>query len=404
MKKVEERFLKYVSFDTQSDGESDSVPSTAKQFKLAEYLFDELHKMGIVKPVLTDKCYIYASVPASKGYEDVPAIGFISHIDTSDAASGSDVKPQIIPDWDGKPIKLGDSGIELIPEPHLKGDTLITTDGTTLLGADDKAGIAAVMTAVERILNSSKPHGKICIGFTPDEEIGRGADYFDIGFFGADYAYTVDGGAAELIESENFNAAAATVLFKGVAAHPGSAKDVMVNAQRAAMEYYSLLPEKETPECTCGREGFYHLTHSTGTASMFEQHYIIRDHDAEIFERRKKVMYEIAEKVNSHYGAGTVEVKLREQYRNMAEIIDEYPFLIEFAKKAIEGAGMIPVHNPIRGGTDGARLSFMGLPCPNLGYGAYNAHSEREYATVQGMEKVVDIITNLIYAFAENQL
>ena len=401
MKQVEERFLKYVSFDTQSDENSILTPSSAKQFKLAEYLLKELQSMGI-EAVLTEKCYIYASIPANNGYEKFPAIGFIAHLDTSDAASGAEIKPQIISNWRGEAVALGNSGIEITPEPHLKGHTLITTDGTTLLGADDKAGIAAIMTAAEKILNSSKQHGKICIGFTPDEEIGRGADYFDIEAFGADYAYTVDGGAAELIESENFNAAAAVVSFKGVAAHPGSAKGVMINAQRMAIEYFSLLPENETPECTCEREGFYHLTHSSGTASQFEQHYIIRDHDAEIFEKRKHMMVEIAEKLNEKYGVGCVEVRIREQYRNMAEVIEKYPFLVEQAKKAITDAGLIPKQNPIRGGTDGARLSFMGLPCPNLGYGAYNAHSEREYASVQEMEKVVNIITNLIYAFAAN--
>ncbi|MBE6386490.1 MAG: peptidase T [Lentisphaerae bacterium] len=402
MKSVEERFLKYVSFDTQSDENSLSTPSTEKQFRLAEYIVDELRTLGI-KAVLTDKCYVYASIPATRGYENVPALGFIAHLDTSDAESGANIKPQIIKSWDGNAIALGKSGLELTPHKHLAGHTIITTDGTTLLGADDKSGIAAIMTAAERVVSSTLPHGKICIGFTPDEEIGRGADFFDIGLFEADFAYTADGGAPELIEKENFNAAAATVMFKGMSAHPGSAKNAMLNAQRVAMEFYSMLPADEIPEKTSDRQGFYHLTHSSGTVSAFEQHYIIRDHDAELFENRKRVMCECAEKLNAKYSSGTVELKIREQYRNMAEVIDKYPFLVEKAKQAISDAGLVPIENPIRGGTDGARLSFMGLPCPNLGYGAYNAHSVMEYADVEGMNKVCDIIINLISSFATDQ-
>ena len=401
MKSVEERFLKYVSFDTQSDENSLSTPSTEKQFRLAEYIVDELSTLGI-KAVLTDKCYVYASIPATRGYENVPALGFIAHLDTSDAESGANIKPQIIKSWDGNAIALGKSGLELTPHKHFAGHTIITTDGTTLLGSDDKSGIAAIMTAAERVVSSTLPHGKICIGFTPDEEIGRGADFFDIELFGADFAYTADGGAPELIEKENFNAAAATVVFKGMSAHPGYAKNAMLNAQRVAMEFYSMLPADEIPEKTSDRQGFYHLTRSSGTVSAFEQHYIIRDHDAEIFENRKRVMSECAEKLNAKYGSGTVELKIREQYHNMAEVIDKYPFLVEKAKQAISDAGLVPIENPIRGGTDGARLSFMGLPCPNLGYGAYNEHSVMEYADVEGMNKVCDIIINLISSFADD--
>ena len=400
MKNVLERFLKYVSFDTQSDDRTGTHPSTAKQLALAAYLADELEHLGAVDIRLTDKGYVYAVLPPSEGCESVPAVGFIAHLDTSDAASGKEVKPQIIENWDGSPIALGNSGILLEPAQKLKGHTLVTTDGTTLLGADDKAGVAIIMTAAEKLLSEAFPHGKICIGFTPDEEIGEGADFFDVAGFGAQYAYTVDAGDEALIENENFNAAGAEVIFNGLSVHPGYAKDMMINAVKVAMEFDAMLPADETPRGTSGREGFYHLMQSSGNVSTAELHYIIRDHDAGLFEMRKNKMLEIAGCLNRKYGENTVRVKLRDQYRNMLEIMEKYPFLVEIAEEAIRSVGLVPERSPIRGGTDGARLCFMGLPCPNIGYGGYNAHGEREYADVQGMENAVRIVLHIVEAFA----
>ena len=399
MKSVLERFLTYVSFDTRSEENASSHPSAEKEFRLAELLRDELTELGLESVTLTDKCYVYAEVPASPGCEKVPALGFIAHLDTAGEASGAGVKPQIIENWDGSPIPLGTSGILLTPKAALKGHTLVTTDGTTLLGADDKAGIAVIMTAVAEILDRKLPHGPLSIAFTPDEEIGAGADFFDLGLFGASFAYTVDGGPPELIESENFNAAKAVVKFKGLSVHPGSAKGVMINAQRVAMEFDALLPEHEVPEETAMRQGFHHLTGSSGSVSHAEFRYILRDHDRKLFEARKEQFRKAAETINGKYGPGTAELEITDQYRNMAEVIEKYPFLITRAEEAIRRAGLEPVRNPIRGGTDGARLSFMGLPCPNLGYGGYSAHGEREYADVQGMEQVVKILLNLAESF-----
>ena len=401
MKSVLDRFLKYVSFDTRSEENSSTHPSAEKEFRLAEQLQAELQELGLEETVLTDKCYVYAKVPATPGREKAPALGFIAHLDTAGEASGANVKPQIIPNWDGSPIPLGTSGITITPKAELKGHTLVTTDGTTLLGADDKAGIAIIMTAIAEILERNLPHGPLCIAFTPDEEIGAGADFFDLKLFGAEYAYTVDGGAPELIESENFNAARAAVKFKGLSVHPGSAKNIMINAQRAAMEFDALLPAQEIPEKTCGHQGFHHLLESRGNVSQAEFRYILRDHDRTVFEARKEQFRRAAQEIDRKYGPGTVTLEIADQYRNMAEVIEKYPFLIIRAEEAIRKAGLEPVRNPIRGGTDGAKLSFMGLPCPNLGYGGYNAHGEREYADVQGMEQVVRILENLSESFGE---
>ena len=403
MKDITKRFLEYVAFDTQSDGTTGTHPSTAKQFALAEFLKDELLALGVADVTLTDKCYLYAKLPATQGCENFPALGFIAHMDTSDAASGADVKVQIIENWDGSPIPLGNTSRVVRPRPCLKGHTIITTDGTTLLGADDKAGIAIIVTAIEEILEKKIPHGALSFCFTPDEEIGEGADFFDIDFFGADFAYTVDGGAAELIEGENFNAASAHIVFKGVSTHPGSSKNVMVNAFKIAMEFDAMLPQWEVPAHTEGREGFYHLTSGKGNVSEAVLNYILRDHDAAVFEKRKETVLNIAEYLNNKYGRETVSVTITDSYRNMAEVIAKYPFLIERAKKAITAAGLTPVMSPIRGGTDGARLSFMGLPCPNLGYGGYGAHGETEYADVEGMKTVVEILLNLIAAFISQE-
>ncbi|MBQ7694025.1 MAG: peptidase T [Lentisphaeria bacterium] len=399
MKSVLERFLTYVSFDTRSEESSPSHPSAEKEFRLAEVLREELRELGLGSVTLTDKCYVYAKVPASPGCEKAPALGFIAHLDTAGEASGAGVKPQIIENWDGSPIPLGTSGILLSPKAALKGHTLVTTDGTTLLGADDKAGIAAIMTAVAELLDRKLPHGPLCIAFTPDEEIGAGADFFDLDLFGAAFAYTVDGGAPEVIESENFNAARAVVKFKGLSVHPGSAKGVMINAQRVAMEFDALLPAHEVPEETAMRQGFHHLTGSSGSVSKAEFRYILRDHDRGLFEARKEQFRKAAEAIDGKYGPGTATLEITDQYRNMAEVIEKYPFLISRAEEAIRKAGLEPLRKPIRGGTDGARLSFMGLPCPNLGYGGYNAHGEREYADVQGMEQVVKILLNLAESF-----
>lgn len=399
MEKILNRFLEYVAFDTQSDETTHTHPSTAGQFKLAEHLCSELRAIGIENVKVDDKCYVYALIPPSPGYEKVPALGFIAHMDTSDAASGADVSPQVIRNWDGSPISLGNSGIFITPHARFKGGTIVTTDGRTLLGADDKAGIAIIITAVEELLKSSAPHGAISIAFTPDEEIGEGADFFDVEYFGADFAYTVDGGAAEYLETGTFNAAGADVVCKGISTHPGSAKNMMINAQKIAMEFNSMLPEHEVPEHTEGTEGFFHLTHSKGNVSCAELHYILRDHSAEILEQRKKIMLEAAEFLNRKYGDGTVNVVIRDQYRNMAEIIGKYPFLVSIAEKAMLSAGITPEICQVRGGTDGARLSFMGLPCPNLGYGGFEAHGEREYLHVESMAKMVRILNNIVDLF-----
>ena len=401
MKTVLERFLEYVRFDTQSAENTGTHPSTAKQLVLAEYLAEELKRMGAEKVRLTDKGYVYAQIPPVPGMEKVPAVGFIAHMDTSDAASGENVVPQIIENWDGSPIRLGNSGIWLSPEEKLKGHTIITTDGTTLLGGDDKAGVAVIMTAAEELLSGGRPHGKICIGFTPDEEIGEGADFFDVREFGAQYAYTVDAGDEALIECENFNASSAQICFKGISVHPGYAKGKMVNAQKLAMLFDSQLPQDEAPEKTEAREGFYHLIHSTGNVSAAELHYILRDHDAEKIEERKNKILQIASRLQEQYGRESVEVVLKDQYRNMYEVMKAYPFLIDIAEKAIRSVGLEPVREPIRGGTDGARLCFMGLPCPNIGYGGYNAHGEREYVDLQGMERAVRIVTAIACSFSE---
>ena len=400
MNKTAERFLKYVAFDTQSDGSTGTHPSTPKQFALAKFLQQELTAIGAREVTLTDKCYLYGKLPATPGCEELPGLGFIAHMDTSDAASGAGVKPQIIPQWQGEPIVLGTTGITITPRESSKGHTIITSDGTTLLGADDKAGIAIIVTALEEIITKGLPHGALSVCFTPDEEIGEGADFFDLELFSADYAYTVDGGEAEVIESENFNAAGADIFFKGISTHPGSSKNMMLNAQKIAMEFDSMLPAWEVPSHTEHREGFYHLTHSSGNVSSAELHYILRDHDAELFEKRKEKILAVTDYLNSQYGAGTVTAVIKEQYRNMAEVISKYPFLIERAKAAITRAGLTPCESPIRGGTDGARLSFMGLPCPNLGYGGANAHGEREYADADDMERVVSVLLHIVSSFS----
>ena len=404
MKNVSERMLEYVRFNTQSDDSTGRHPSTPGQLEFARHLAKELRELGVERVRVSEFAYVFGEIPPSADCGEAPALGLVAHMDTSADAPGDNVRPQLV-EYRGGVIPLGDSGRTLDPAVfpelnRLTGHTLITTDGTTLLGADDKAGIAEILTAVERVVAGDLPHGKLCIGFTPDEEIGEGPLHFDVADFGADYAYTLDGGAAGEIEFQNFNAATATFELRGRSVHPGSAKDVMINAQKVAFELDSLLPQDEVPEKTERFQGFYHLVHTSGSVGNARLVYLLRDHDAASFEARKRRMREAAETLNAKYGAGTVVLTIKDQYRNMEEIIRQHPFLIEIAEDAVRSAGIEPVIVPIRGGTDGATLSFKGLPCPNLGTGGYNFHGECEFASVQEMESSVQVILNIIKAFA----
>lgn len=401
-----ERLLNYVTVYTTSNEESGTVPSTERQFVLGRQLVEELKAMGVENARVDDKCYVYAMLPATPGLEGIPGLGFIAHMDTTQAFSGENVKPQIIENYDGKDVALGQSGRVLAVKdfphlPSLKGRTLITTDGTTLLGADDKAGVAEIMTLVEEILREDIPHGTLCIGFTPDEEIGRGADFFDVEGFGAEYAYTVDGGAENEIEYENFNAAGARVAVQGFSVHPGSSKDTMINAALVAMEFNGMLPLGDTPRDTEGYEGFFHLCEMSGDVSDAHLEYIIRDHDADMFRCRIETMRHIEKLLNEKYGEGTVTLTVTEQYRNMKEKIEPCMFLIDNARLAAQEAGLQPVSVPIRGGTDGARLSYMGLPCPNLGTGGYGFHGPCEHITAEGMDSVVKILKGIVKHMAD---
>jgi len=402
-----ERFLKYVTIYTTSDEESTAHPSTARQFDLAHLLVAQLKELGVADAAVDDKCYVYGTLPATPGYEEKPALGFVSHMDTAPAAPGENVKPQVFENYDGGDVLFAGTGeymtVEKFPElANWKGQTLITADGTTLLGADDKAGIAEIMTAVERIQSENIPHGKICIGFTPDEEVGQGADFFDVDRFGAQFAYTVDGGDVGELEYQNFNAADAVVTVHGFSVHPGSAKDLMKNAQTIAMEFAAALPAEEVPEHTEGFEGFFHLYQMSGDVTTAKLHYIIRDHDGGKFAARKALMEEITARLNAEHGAGTVVLELKDSYYNMEEKVKPHFHLIENAEKAIRKAGLEAHIVPIRGGTDGARLSFMGLPCPNLGTGGFNFHGPCEYITAEKMDKSVEIILNIIAIYSEN--
>ena len=399
--KAYERFLKYVKINTVSDEESGAHPSSARQFDLAKILVDELCAMGI-EAHCDEKCYVYATIPASEGCENEPSIGFIAHMDTAPDFCGEGVDPKVIENYDGGDVELGEGRALLVSEfPHLaslKGRTLITTDGKTLLGADDKAGIAEIMTLAEILVKGDIPHGKICIGFTPDEEIGEGADHFDVEKFGADFAYTADGGEEGGIEYENFNAAGAKFELSGKNIHPGSAKNKMINASLVAFEINSMLPSAETPANTEGYEGFFHLTDMEGTVERATLKYIIRDHSATRFAARCEMLEFIEKHINEKYGEGTVKLTLREQYRNMEEKIRPAFFVVDRATDAIKRAGLEPIICPVRGGTDGARLSFMGLPCPNLGTGGYAFHGPYEHITVEGMDKAVEILLNIAEA------
>ena len=403
--KAYERLLKYIAIRTPSDEESETVPSSTCQFELAQHLHRELFTMGITDVKVDTQCYLYAHIPPTPGYEDRPKLGFIAHLDTVSDFCDHRIIAEIHEDYNGRDLPLGSSGRVLSPDmfPHLKelkGRTLITSDGTTILGADDKAGIAEIMTMVERILDENIPHGHISISFTPDEEIGMGAAHFNLEEFGADFAYTLDGDTEGEIQYENFNAAKAEFHINGVNVHPGSSKDVMVNAALVAMEINSMLPPDETPRETEGYEGFYHLTDMKGDVGYAELHYIIRDHDGEKFEERKEKLQTIAKEINAKWGRGTAELTITDQYRNMSEVISGYMHLIDNAKKACENAGVTPLIMPIRGGTDGAQLSFKGLPCPNLGTGGHGYHGPYEHITVEGMDAACEVALELVKIYA----
>lgn len=398
---VQERFLKYVSYWTTSEEDREQIPSTERQFVLADVLKQELQELNLTQVKRDEHGYVYGLIPATEGMEDKKAVGFIAHMDTAPDYSGKDIKPQIIENYDGTDILLKGSGESIrvsdFPDlPTLKGRTVITTDGTTLLGADDKAGVAAIMQMAEEIQKENIPHGDIWIGFTPDEEVGRGAELFDLDYFKADFAYTVDGGYEGEIAYENFNAAGAEFIVHGVNVHPGDAKDIMVNAASIACEIQGMIPAKEVPEHTQGREGFYHLTDMEGNVEKAKLSYIVRDHDADRFQDRLEVLKKIEKEINQKYGDKTAELTIRDSYRNMLEVIREHMEVVEIAKEAIADHGIEPVEDPIRGGTDGAALCFKGLPCPNLGTGGYGYHGPMEHVSVEGMETVVSILKSIV--------
>lgn len=405
MEKILDRFLRYVAVDTKADPESETQPSAARELDLLKMLRDELAAMG-VEATLDEYGYVMASIPSNCG-KDIPAVGFIAHADTAPDAPGNDVKPQIIENYDGGEIALkGVPGLSLKPSefPELlnyKGQTIITTDGTTLLGADDKAGIAEIMNAVQYIVEHPEfKHGDIKIGFTPDEEIGRGVVKFDVEKFGAKYAYTMDGGQIGELEYENFNAAGATIRIQGCNVHPGTAKGKMKNATLIAMELHGMLPVDQRPEYTSGYEGFYHLISFTGEVETATFTYIIRDHDMQLYEDKKAFIQKCVDFINEKYGAGTATLELKHQYYNMRKQVEPHYHIVEKAMKAIEMAGITPKVQPIRGGTDGANLSFMGLPCPNIFAGGHNFHGKMEYLPLESMEKASEVILNIIGLYA----
>lgn len=406
MSNVVERFVRYAKIDTQSDSRSKTSPSTEKQLDLARMLRDELSSLGLQDVNLDEVGCVTATLPTNMD-KPVPVLGLLAHMDTAPDISGKDVSPQFVEHYDGADIMLNkEQNIILSPRefPELAkyvGKTLITTDGTTLLGADDKAGIAEIMTAVEYLVqNPQIPHGTLRIGFTPDEEIGRGGDALDVEKFNADFAYTLDSGEVGEINFENFNAAGAKVIVKGRGVHPGGAKNKMINASNVAIELHNMLPAVERPEYTEGYEGFTHLTGMQGDVEQAVMQYIIRDHDREKFEARKKLLQQTAEILNARYGEGSVVVEIRDQYFNMKEKIEPVMHLIETAKQAIMDAGVVPHVSPVRGGTDGARFSFRGLPTPNLFTGGHNFHGRYEYIPTFAMEKAVEVILNIVRAYA----
>ena len=403
---LKDRFLKYVSFDTESNENSTTFPSTDKQLVLLNYLADVMRMLGMEDVTVDKYGYAMGTIPATKGYENAPVIGFIAHVDTSPDMSGKDVRPRVIEEYDGCDIQLnGSLTMKVADFPELKnfvGHTLIHTDGTTLLGADDKAGCAEIMTAAEYLISHPEiAHGKIRLGFTPDEEIGRGVDYFDVAAFGADFAYTMDGSAEGELEYENFNAAAATIEIQGRNVHPGYAKNKMINAIQVACDLNALIPSIERPEYTTGYEGFYHCVGFNGTVENAKISYIIRDHDSEKFEQKKVFMWSCVDLLQKKYGEGVLKLTLKDQYFNMRKMVEPHPHVIDKAVEAMRMADVEPVIKPIRGGTDGARLSFMGLPCPNIFAGGMNFHGKFEYCSLNTMQKATQVIVNLAQLWAK---
>ena len=403
---LKDRFLKYVAIDTQSDENSETFPSSEKEWDLLNLLVEEMKAIGLEDVTIDKYGYVMGTIPATKGKENAPVIGFLAHVDTSPDMSGKNVRPRIIEEYDGGDIVLNPSLTMRVSEfPELSrfvGHTLIHTDGTTLLGADDKAGVAEIMTAAEYLMSHPEvEHGKIRIGFTPDEEIGRGVDFFDVKAFGADFAYTMDGGYEGELEFENFNAASAKIAIQGRNVHPGYAKNKMINAIDVACELNSLVPAVERPQYTEGYEGFYHCVGISGTVEEATISYIIRDHDAEKFEAKKVWMHNIVGILNNKYGEGVLKLTLKDQYYNMRKMVEPHPQVIELAKEAMVEADVTPIVRPIRGGTDGARLSFMGLPCPNIFAGGMNFHGKFEYCSLNSMEKAVKVIINLCKLWAK---
>ncbi len=408
MQAIIDRFFRYVKIDTQSDPYNEEVfPSTEKQWDLARLLVKELEEMGLKDVSIDENAYVMATLPSNVDYE-VPTIGFIAHMDTSPDFSGKDVKPQIHPDYDGKDVVLNKEknivlSVDYFPDLLMyKGQTLITTDGTTLLGADDKAGITEIMEAVRYLIEHPEiKHGDIRIGFTPDEEVGKGAEKFDVEKFNAEWAYTMDGSAVGELEFENFNAAGAKVSIKGVSVHPGYAKDKMVNSMTIAAEFIKEMPPQEVPEHTEGYEGLYHLHTLKGNVEFTELHYIIRDHDRELFEARKKHIVEVADKLNRRYGKNLIEVEVKDQYYNMREKVEPVMHIVEIAEEAMKRAGVKPIVKAIRGGTDGSQLSYKGLACPNIFAGGHNFHGQYEFVTAEAMQKAIDVIVKIAELTAE---
>ncbi|MBQ7311730.1 MAG: peptidase T [Alistipes sp.] len=403
---LKERFLKYVAINTRSDENSDTFPSTAVQWDLLNALVEEMKLLGLQDVTIDKYGYAMGTIPATPGKENAPVIGFLAHVDTAPDMSGENVRPRIIENYDGKDIVLNNALTMRVADfPELSrfvGHTLIHTDGTTLLGADDKAGVAEIMTAAEYLISHPEvEHGKIRIGFTPDEEIGRGVDFFDVKAFGADFAYTMDGGYEGELEYENFNAASAKIAIQGRNVHPGYAKNKMINAIEVACELNSLVPAVQRPQFTEGYEGFYHCVGFNGTVENATISYIIRDHDAELFEQKKRWMYDIVGMLNNKYGQGVLTLTLKDQYYNMRKMVEPHPQVIDHALAAMREADVEPIVRPIRGGTDGARLSFMGLPCPNIFAGGMNFHGKFEYCSLNSMEKAVKVIINLAKIWAK---
>ena len=401
-----ERLIAYARIHTASAEGAESVPSTPIQFDLARYLERELKDLGVQDVYLDGHCYVYGRIPATPGYEEKPCVGFLAHVDTIPDFCGENVQPRVIDDYDGRDIPLGGSGRTLSPDrfPHLRdvsGKTLVVTDGTTVLGADDKAGVAEIVTAAEKLLTEDIPHGPVAIGFCPDEEVGHGAALLDLERFGACLAYTLDGGALGELEYENFNAAAAEVEFSGFNVHPGSSKDTMINASLLAMEFNGMLPSGDTPRDTEGYEGFFHLTEMSGNVEKAHLSYIVRDHDAARFEARKDALRHIEKLMNARWGDGSVKLRLREQYRNMAEMVKPHFEVVDKAFAAMRATGMEPKAVPIRGGTDGAQLSFRGLPCPNLPTGSYGHHGPYEHAVAEEMDACTELVLNIVREFAK---